>query len=300
MVHQGWVILNSAAGSAVSLDEIGDRASTALRARGLRPVVRILQPSELSGAIAEAEGPDGALIVGGGDGTIRAAADHAARTGLTLGILPMGTMNLFAKDLGVPLDPGAAADALAHSTAARVDLGEVNGRLFLHSAVLGIVPRVGEVRERARGRTGLASAGELLRRVGDAVYREQPLRLVLEVGDRRRRIHTFMLAISANRLSGKPAGALARESLEAGELGVYWATHTGRAGLLQLLAELGSGLWGLDDRIEKHAAARLTVHGPRRVKVSIDGEIELLATPLRFAIRAGVLRVLVPPGPPDA
>lgn len=299
-MQQGWVILNSAAGSAGSLDEIGQRAAVSLRARGLDPVVRILQPAELGAAIAEAEGPGGALIVGGGDGTIRSAADHAARAGLTLGILPMGTMNLFAKDLGVPLDPGGAADALAQSTMSRVDLGEVNGHLFLHSAVLGIVPRVGEVREQARGRTGLATAGEVLRRVGDVVSREQPLRLVLEAGGRRRRINTFMLGISANRLSGKPVGALARESLEAGELGVYWATHRGRAGLLQLLAELGSGLWGLDDRIEKHAAPRLTVHGPRRMRVSIDGEIARLSSPLRFAIRAGVLRVLVPPEEPGA
>jgi diacylglycerol kinase family enzyme len=294
-MRRGWVILNSAAGSADSLDKIGARAAEALRARGLDPVLRILDPAELTLAIAEAEGPDGTLIVGGGDGTIRAAADHAARAGMILGILPMGTMNLFAKDLGVPLDPGAAADALAESTVARVDLGEVNERLFLHSAVLGIVPRVGEVRERARGRGGVATAWEVLGRISDVISREQPLRLVLEADGRRRRIHTFMLAISANRLSGKLVGALARESLEAGELGVYWATHTGRAGLLQLLAELGSGLWGLDDRIERHAAPHLTVHGPRRVRVSIDGEIESLASPLRFAIRAGALRILVPP-----
>lgn len=292
---QGIIILNCGSGSAASLETLSERAASSLRGRGLEPVVHLVEPRELDAAIRSTDpGRAGLLVIGGGDGSIRAAASHAADHNIPLAILPMGTMNLFAKDLGVDLDPSVAADSLASGTIERVDLGEVNGHMFLHSAVLGVVPRMGAVREETRGRRGLAALAEAAQKFARVLVRERPIRAGVELHGKLHDVSTFMLAVSANRLRAKPVGALARESLQAGELGVYWATHEGRAGLVQLLGELGVGLWGLDERIERHAVEEALVHTSGWTKVSIDGELERLRSPLRFAVRPGVLSVLVP------
>ena len=81
-------------------------------------------------------------MVGGGDGTISFAAAAAARSGKTLGILPLGTMNLFARSLGIPLEMTAAAEAVAGGEKVAVDIGDVNGRLFVHHVTLGLHARM--------------------------------------------------------------------------------------------------------------------------------------------------------------
>jgi len=295
-VKRAVVILNKGSGGAASLHELGDRVGDAVRERGFEPHVRMVEPAELTAALGQVHGDStGLLVIGGGDGSIRCAAARAMELGLPLAVLPLGTMNLVAKDFGVPLTGGEAADALASGKIAEIDVGEVNGRLFLHSAVLGIVPSMGAERERSRGHKGIGAGIELVRRMWGVIQRERPLHAMLEFGGERHNVKTFMIAISANRLRAMGPSALLRDSLEAGELGVYWATHQTRAGLLQLLGGLGTGLWGLDERVARHAAREVLVRARRRrLLVSIDGEPELLPLPLRFRVRAGALRVLVP------
>lgn len=295
-VNRAVVILNTCSGAAAPLHELGERVGDALRARGLDPELRMVDPPELTRALGAVRKDSTALLViGGGDGSIRCAAARAMELAVPLAVLPLGTMNLVAKDFGVPLTGGEAADAIASGRVAQIDVGEVNGRLFLHSAVLGIVPSMGAERERSRGRRGLAAGMELARKMWGVIQRERPLQATLEFGGERRQVRTFMIAISANRLRAMGPSALLRDSLQAGELGIYWATHQTRAGLLQLLGALGAGLWGLDERVERHAASEVVVRARRRrILVSIDGEPELLPLPLRFRVRAGALRVLVP------
>jgi len=288
------VIINRSAGGAGALRDLGERVSDALRARGLEPDVREVEPAALANELARVGRVD-LLVIGGGDGSIRSAAARAMELDIPLAVLPLGTMNLVARDFGVPLTGAEAAEALAGGELARIDVGEVNGRLFLHSVVLGIVPSMGAERERSRGRRGLGATVDLALRMWGVIRRERALRATLEFGGRRRRVRTFMIAVSANRLRAAAPAALLRDSLQAGELGLYWATHQTRAGLLQLLGGLGTGLWGLDERVERHAAREVTVRARRRrILVSIDGEPESLALPLRFRVRAGALRVLVP------
>jgi diacylglycerol kinase family enzyme len=296
-MRRAIAILNRCAGGGGgALEELGERVAEALRMRGLHPEVRMVDPEELTSSLNAVErGGAELLVIGGGDGSIRCAAARAMELDIPLAVLPLGTMNLVAKDFGVPLTGAEAAEALTAGEIVRIDVGEVNGRLFLHSAVLGIVPSMGAERERARGERGVAAAFALARRMWGVISRERPLRASLEFGGQSRTVSTYMIAISANRLRGSAPAALLRDSLQAGELGIYWATHQTRAGLLQLLGELGAGLWGLDERVERHAAAEVTVRARRRrVLVSIDGEPELLELPLRFRVRAGALRVLTP------
>lgn len=296
-VNRAVVVINRRSGGADSLEQLAERVGEALRQRGLAPDLRIVEPSDLPAELRRIErGSAGLLVIGGGDGSIRCAAARAMEIDIPLAVLPLGTMNLVARDFGVPLTGAEAADALAEGEVVRIDVGEVNGRLFLHSVVLGIVPRMGSVRERSRGRRGLAALVKLVRHMWRIIFRERPLRAAIEFDGVRHRVSTFMIAISANRLRATAAASLARESLHAGELGIYWAKHKSRAGLLQLLGELGAGLWGLDDRVERHASREVVVRVPRwRALASIDGEPERLGAPLRFSVRPLALQVLVPP-----
>ena len=91
------------------------------------------------------------VICAGGDGTFTAIARGLVGSGKTLALLPLGTANLLARDLGVPLALDVALASLADAEPREIDVGEVNGRLFLHKVVVGIIPAIAAAREKVRG-----------------------------------------------------------------------------------------------------------------------------------------------------
>ena len=149
------VLVNDGAGSVADDDRDGEVAAieAAFAGTGVEVDVRMEAPGDLPAVLARIwaapDRPD-AIVVAGGDGTVNAAAGAAAGTDLLLGVLPMGTFNHFAKDLGLPTDlPGAAA-ALAQGDERQVDVGEVNGRVFVNNSALGVYPEMVAVRDRLR------------------------------------------------------------------------------------------------------------------------------------------------------
>ena len=146
------LILNRDAGTLRTLDAraVSEELAGIFRAEGHDVSVVVATGEDAVAAIkkaAKAEGT-GAIVVGGGDGTISAAAAIAAESGTTLGILPLGTMNFFARSLGVPAEMKAAAVALAKGEVAVVDIARVNGRPFVHTLSLGLHPKMVEEREK--------------------------------------------------------------------------------------------------------------------------------------------------------
>lgn len=292
------IIVNRSAGSAHSVELVVETAAAALEKRGLRAIAHPVDPAHLQHVLDAIDPADIDLIViGGGDGSIRAAARRAIDTGLPLAVLPMGTMNLVARDLRLPTDPVVAAAAIADAHERAIDVALVNGKLFLHSILLGVAPLLGTQRERLRF---AGSAGEVIDAAAcalDTVLYQPPLQLTVCLEDECHQISTFMLAVSANRLRATLREPLARDSLHDGTLGVYWSTHEGLAGLTQLMTELGVGLWTLDSRVEQRTTTRLTLESPERsILVGLDGENHTLRTPLEVSIQPLALRVLVPAG----
>src|SRR5438034_8290885 len=126
------VLLNCNARAVVADEEIGDKVARALAAAGIDPEIELIESGKCEvrcRAIAERGNP--LLVVGGGDGTIAAAASALAGTKTALGILPLGTLNHFARDLGIPLDTDDAAKLIARRTERRVDVAQMNGRIFI-------------------------------------------------------------------------------------------------------------------------------------------------------------------------
>jgi diacylglycerol kinase family enzyme len=152
-------ILNSSAGND-ECDAVKALIDKRLTARGIEArVVLARTGAEMEWAAKEgiAAGAD-AVVAGGGDGTISTVAGVLADSGMPLGVLPLGTLNHFAKDLRIPLKPADALDVILAGTTMPVDVGEVNGKLFLNNSSLGLYARIVRLRERYEAR-GLAKWG---------------------------------------------------------------------------------------------------------------------------------------------
>ena len=237
-----------------------------------------------------------AVIAGGGDGTVSAVAAQLAGTGTPLGVLPLGTLNHFARALGMPTDRDAAVRSLLAGHIARVDVGEVNGRVFVNNSSLGLYPRLVAEREKeqqkGRGKwTAFAQAAV-------SVFRRYPfLDVTLTVEGRELHYSTPFVFIGNNRYSMDALRIGKRENLAAGELCLFVATRGRRRDLLKM------GLWTLLGRVSSACELRaLSAHEVRigtrrrRVRVALDGEVTWMESPLHYRIRPGALRVIVPAG----
>ena len=184
------ILLNRGSGSA------GDRSSVeaALRSAGIAGRARWLDADKLSQQ-AEAAVAEGAKLVvaGGGDGTISAVAGALAGSDTRLGILPLGTLNHFARDLGIPFDPDAAARLIAQGRDRRVDVAEVNGRVFINNSAVGLYPLMVRDREAQRSKLGRSKRGAMAVAAGRTLLRFSSQRLVLTVITERGRVATPLL-----------------------------------------------------------------------------------------------------------
>ena len=127
------VLLNARAGTLIDIGatRVTDQIKGALQPRCEHLDIRLLTPRGLRRAIADAAiGSHDTVVIGGGDGSVSAAVAALSGSDKVLGVLPFGTMNLLARDLGMPTDPQAAIAALAHAAPRRIDLAEINGRPF--------------------------------------------------------------------------------------------------------------------------------------------------------------------------
>jgi diacylglycerol kinase family enzyme len=293
------VVLNRSAGSLLGRDEAEAEVARQLDAAGLEV---LLVPDLAEGLAARldravAEGAE-AVVVGGGDGTIAAAASRLAGTDIALGILPLGTMNMLAKDLGIPMELDAAAGALAHGAIRDIDVAEVNGHVFLCNALIGSPSWLGRHRERHRGRaslrTRLAFAIAGLR----SAWHHRPMRLSVALdGGRAVRLWTRALAVASNRYAEGFGLVMTRSRLDAGELTVYVARRYGLWWWARLVFGMLLGSWRGARLVHERAARAVVIRSPRAaLRVMADGEAMVLAPPLRFQIRPRALRVIVPDG----
>lgn len=237
-----------------------------------------------------------AVAVAGGDGTLNCAAGMLAGSGVALGILPLGTLNLLAKDLGIPLDLDGAIAVLAAGQTRAVDVGRVNGHVFLINSVLGMPARMVRHREAFRGRRlGIPA----LLRLSAAVLRHlgpyPRLSAVLSGGGRRTRLRVRLLAVVNNDYAEGPGKILERSQVDGGELTLYIARRLSPWRLARLALGFGLGRWRDEPGLERRAAARFVVSARRRaLRVMNDGEVRLIAPPLRYRLMPRALTVIVP------
>lgn len=234
------------------------------------------------------------IVAGGGDGTINSVAGVVIQTDKALGVLPFGTMNHFAKDLDIPLDLEGAVETIVAGHESTVDVGEVNGCLFINNSSLGLYPRIVREREKQQ-RLGWGKWPAYIW-AGLAVLRRYPfldVRLSVDGSELRRR--TPFVFIGNNEYEMETLNVGRRPCLDKGELSLYITNRIGRLGLIRLA--LRALLGGLHQ--EKDFLALCTKEiwiGTRhkRIRVALDGEVTMMEPPLHYRVRPKALRVLAP------
>ena len=234
------------------------------------------------------------LVACGGDGTINATATRIVNSGITLGVLPLGTLNHFSKDLGIPTDIDAAIALLSDAHTVLVDVGRVNDRIFLNNAGLGLYPQIVHQREAQQRRGASKWPAAVVATIRALVrYRRLAVRIVVDGESVVRRTPAIM--IGNNEYSTEHSLEPKRGSLSSGILSMYVPRASGRFQLLWF--SLRALLFGVrsGEGFEVVLTKSITIESRRRhLRVSLDGEATNLDTPLHFESSAKALRVVAP------
>jgi diacylglycerol kinase family enzyme len=290
------VIVNGGAGHGHD-DRAADDLRSKLDAAGLDAELVLAKDGEEMIATAKRALEKGAQMVaaGGGDGTINAVGSVMVGSGVPFGVLPLGTLNHFAKDLGVPLELDAAVRNLAEGVPRRVDVGEVNGRIFLNNSSLGLYPDIVRDRERQQRRLGRGKWPAAMWATLAALRRYPFLSMRLTVKGQTLARRTPFVFIGNNRYKMEGLSIGERDCLDDGLLSLYVAQHPTRLGLLRFAFDALRGKLGSERDFDVLEAAAFEIETHRqRLHVATDGEVTMMDAPLRYRVRPGALTVLVP------
>lgn len=292
------VIINSESGTVRAHAE--EFSETALRRRfeshGVSPRLHYTSGDQVQAAVRElANSGAESLVVGGGDGTIGGAVDVMARTDINLGVLPLGTLNHFAKDLGIGEDVDTAIQTIAAGNIRAVDYATVNGRAFVNNCSLGAYPAAVRRREWLRDLHGYRKWSAMSLAMFEVLrnLKRFPAEIICD-GERRLR-RTPLILVSNNRYAGTIFSKNLRPQLDAGRLWIYSVrVHrimpVLRLGAMALLGKLDAAeefeLWPARE-------AQITLPG-KTITLAIDGEITQAEVPLQIQIHPRVLRVFAP------
>ncbi|MDQ6882551.1 MAG: sphingosine kinase, partial [Pseudomonadota bacterium] len=280
------VIVNATAGTGLPDDWAGQLQDKFGKA-GLQAQVRVVQKGSDIEPTVKAVIKEGAEIVvaGGGDGTVSAVAAGLVDSGVTLGVLPMGTLNHFAKDLGIPLDQDEAIAVIAAGRRLDVDAGEVNGRVFINNSSLGIYPDIVREREKRQHRLGHGKWRALLAASIGAARRYPVVTVHVDVEGKTLVRRTPFVFIGNNEYTMEGFEIGARAALDRGTLSLYLTHRVGRFGLLQLaVMALFRRLQQSRDFDMLTAGEFVVRTGHKRLRVATDGEVNLMETPLQYRV----------------
>jgi diacylglycerol kinase family enzyme len=272
-----------------------EKIGEAFRARGVEAAITIGSAAELRAAAKRAVGQGARVIVaGGGDGTVSTVASVVAGTATALGVLPLGTLNHFAKDLGIPLALEAAVETIRAGHTATVDVGSVNDRTFINNSSLGLYPQLVWERERLRrqGRHRWTAFAHAVAYVW-AHYRR--LHAIVRRDGERRIVRTPFVFVGNNEYHTQGLQMGGRRNLTSGDLHLCMAPGMTRLAVVRVLLKALIGRLGGVDRFESLLVPEVVIEARRRrLAVALDGELTVLRPPLHYRIRPAALRVLVP------
>jgi diacylglycerol kinase family enzyme len=255
-----------------------------------------LKGSEIRGAAKAAVAAGAKVIVaGGGDGTISCVAGVLAGTDVSLGVLALGTLNHFARDLGIPTDLKGAVALIAKGKSRRVDVAEVSGHTFINNSAIGLYPLMVLDREAQQAKLGRSKRMAMAIAAARTLARFSSRRLTLTVNDRSAQVDTPLLFVGNNAYNMQLPDAGRREALDRGELFVLVLRRKSRFGFCAASLRALFGRARKDDVVRLEHVDRLRVDSHHStLAVSLDGETVRLKPPLDYRIRKGALKVIAP------
>jgi diacylglycerol kinase family enzyme len=270
-------------------------AADAMTSSGIAADLRSVSHYQLAAEAKAAAGSDADVVVaGGGDGTVNTVAAALAGTGKPLGVLALGTLNHFARDLGIPLDLASAAAIIAAGHTEPVDVGRINDLVFVNNSSIGLYSRAVLVREahRRRGFSKWWAMGLAILKV----FRRFPMlevRLTADGSAIRRR--TPLVFVGNNRYEFDLFNVGTRDCLCAGELGLYIANTQSRWGMVRLAIRGAFGRLKQSRDFELSCQREIWVESRKRgLHVALDGEVVTLRPPLHYRTWPAALQVCVP------
>jgi diacylglycerol kinase family enzyme len=293
-VRSAVTIINAGGGSAG--DDAEGRIRAALSAAGIGGDVRVVAAGQIVDCAERAVRAGATLVIAaGGDGTVGGVAGVLAGTDAALGILPLGTLNHFARDLGIPLKLDDAAALIATGQARPIDVAEVNGRTFINNSAIGLYPKMVLDRDAQQRRLGRSKFAALAVASARTLARFGHQRLQLTVNDQPAIVDTPLLFVGNNDYHLSLPAAGKRDSLDDGQLCVLVMRSKTRAGFLAATARALLGRARDDEMVRLDRVTRLRVDSRRHeLPVSLDGETCRLRPPLDYRIRPGALKVIAP------
>ena len=289
------ILVNKGGGSAG--DDAGEKVSAALKAAGIDGQVELLDGGDLVDR-AKAAVADGAplIIAAGGDGTQSAVAGAVAGSDSVMGVLPLGTLNHLARDLGISFDLGEAARVIAAGKVHAIDVAELNGRVFVNNSAIGLYPLMVEDREAQQERLGRSKQFAMVVAGLRTLVRFHHYRLSLTVNEAEKAtVLTPLLFVGNNdyRLEMPRAGY--RDTLDQGRLSVVLLRRQGRFAFFRSLVRTAFGHSRSSDLIRLDDVQRLRVTSRRsNLTVALDGETMEQPAKLDYRIRPGALKVMIP------
>lgn len=289
------VIINASSG-ATRKEEVRDRLADLFSQSGVDARISLARSGkQLVELVVRAANSDSRIIVaGGGDGTINAVASTLIETGKTLGVLPLGTLNHFAKDLRIPLDLQGAVHTIIANHVVQVDVGEVNGRIFVNNSSLGLYPRIVHERQQNQ-RLGYGKWPAFVWAALSVMRRYPFLDVRVRVDGKEISSRTPFVFVGNNEYEMESFNIGRRARLDAGVLSLYLSHRTRRLGLIALALR---ALLGRAEKAKNFIAMRATEFSietrRRRIRVATDGEVTMMKPPLHYRARPGALNVIVP------
>lgn len=291
------VILNAAAGTALRRQAIETEIADLFRTAGRDDVeiVRLRDGQDPAVAARNASTRASIVVAAGGDGTVSRVATGILESEAALGILPLGTLNHFARDLRIPFDPAEAVAIVCAGRIGLVDVGHANDHLFVNNSSIGIYPSIVDVREMLR-RQGHRKWAAMAIATARVLRRYRGVRVIIDAGGRRHTRRSPFVFVGNNEYTIDGIGLGARASLDAGALFVYLTprVRTRQLPLLLLKALAGHARQSGEFEIVSCTELWIETSRPRHMPVAFDGEVTTMQTPLHYRSRAKALRVVLP------
>ncbi len=285
----------------VDLDAFSSRMTETLEQAGHSIGVESVAGHDIQAALAKAATSRADIVLaGGGDGTISAAAGALMGNRKALAILPAGTMNLFARGLGIPQSLDAAVQSFAHGEVKPIDIASANGRPFVHQLSVGMHARMVGVRDKMEFASRLGKMRASIRAALATMLDPQPLKVSLTIGDAEILTRATLIGIT-NNLFGEGHLPYA-EQPDGGVLGIYVTVASERGQLLRFFLNVARGRWRDNPHVEIHKGEKVVMKilSPvGRRKCVIDGELLPLAPETTIEIHKRALNVLVPAKPAE-
>jgi len=263
-------------------------------------IITLAPGTNAAGVARDAAARASIVVAAGGDGTVSGVAAGTLESPAALGVIPLGTLNHFAKDVGIPLGLREAVATAAAGHVQHVDVGRVNDRLFINNSSVGLYPDIVQEREALR-RRGHRKWAAMLIATARVLRRYRGVTVAIDVGGEvrtRRTWRTPFVFVGNNEytIDGLRIGGRAR--LDQGRLFVYLTPRAHARDLPALVAKALIGRASQSGAFEIVDATDLTIATRRApaIRVSFDGEVEKMSTPLRYRACPGALRVVVPQG----